>query len=505
MARDRAEGGSAMRISMVVAAARNGVIGRDGALPWKLPDDQKFFRQLTRGHCIVIGRKTFDEIGRKPLPDRKNLVVSRSPHPPENGVEFFTDLPNALAFAQAQGFAECFIAGGENVYREGYAYADRVHLTRVDAEPDGDARFPAIDETIWQCVERVPHPADERHAHAFTFERWERRPGHERRALPTADAARASIDPRPAIVPRATAQPDALVRTISASGTIAAKAILASELVAEALSLRPYAPTAANALGRALMGSLLIAVGSASDDVDDANVESVQVQFRGDGPLGSLTAIADSRARVRGTVQRPDTDCAREDGSPNVAHAVGLGALNVVRHRPRWRSPYTGSVPIVSGEIAGDLTLYLTESEQTPSAMGLGVAFGPRMADVGACGFLVQALPGATDEDLAQVEENVASLPRLAQLLEQPLDAHALLDRLLFGLGTRERHTMNPRFFCPCTRERALRTLSLLEREEVEEMVRRGAGQEIVCEFCGRAYQIVADEMRPLLAAMAAR
>jgi molecular chaperone Hsp33 len=225
----------------------------------------------------------------------------------------------------------------------------------------------------------------------------------------------------------------------------------------------------------------------------------VQVQFRGNGPIGSLTAIADSRARVRGTVQRPMTDCVREDGSPNIARAVGLGALHVVRHRPRWRSPYTGSVPLVSGEIAGDLTLYLTESEQTPSAMGLGVAFGPHLRDVGACGFLVQALPGASDEELAQVEANVAGMPGLATLLEGPVDAHALIDRLLIGLGARARHRMDPRFYCPCTRARALRTLSLLDIEEIEELVTSGASQEIVCEFCGRAYQIEAHEMQPLL------
>lgn len=311
-------------------------------------------------------------------------------------------------------------------------------------------------------------------------------------ALATKDEARR-------VEARETARPDELVRTISESGTIAVKAIVASELVAEALSLREHAPTAANALGRAMMGALLIAVGSAADDADDANVESVQVQFRGDGPLGSLTAIADSRARVRGTVQRPLTDSVRDDGSANVARAVGLGALNVVRHRPRWRSPYTGTVPLVSGEIAGDLTLYLTESEQTPSAMGLGVALGPRLRDVGACGFLVQALPGASDEELAQVEANVAGMPRLATLLEGPIDAHAIIDRLLIGLGSRARHRMDPRFYCPCTRARALRTLSLLEPAELEELVESGSSQEIVCEFCGRAYQIESHEMRPLL------
>lgn len=298
---------------------------------------------------------------------------------------------------------------------------------------------------------------------------------------------------------RITAGPDRLVRTISESGTIGVKAILASDLVAEALVRKPHTPTAGNALGRAMMGAVLIAVGSAPDDADEANIESVQLQFRGDGPLGSLTAIADSRAQVRGTVQHPEIALVHADDTPDIARAIGLGPLNVVRHRPRWRTPYTGTVPLVSGEVAGDLTLYLTESEQTPSAMGLGVAFGPAMADVGACGFLVQALPGASDDDLTQVEENVAALPGLASLLERPITADDLIDRLLIGLGSRQRHSMTPRFHCPCSRGRALRTLSLLDRHEIAEMIERDEGQEIVCDFCGKDYQIAASEMPPLL------
>ncbi len=306
----------------------------------------------------------------------------------------------------------------------------------------------------------------------------------------------------PAPRPRASTGPDRLVRTISSAGTIAVKAIVASELVAEGLSRRPHAPTAGNALGRAMMGALLIAVGSAVDDADDANVESVQLQFRGDGPLGSLTAIADSRARVRGTVQHPEVALVLSDDTPDIARAVGLGPLNVVRHRPRWRTPYTGTVPLVSGEIAGDLTLYLTESEQTPSAMGLGVAFGPGMQDVAACGFLVQALPGASDADLAQVEANVNGLPGLVTLLEGAFDPNALIDRLMIGLDTRARHDMHPRYDCPCSAERAARTLSLLERSELEEMVAASASQEVVCDFCGRAYQVGASEMQRVLEAL---
>lgn len=165
-----------MRISLVVAAAHNGVIGRDGEIPWRLPDDQRFFRGLTTGHCIVIGRKTFDSIGRA-LPGRANLVLSRRPHAPVEGVRFFRDLASAVDWARAAGQTECFVAGGEAIYREALAIADAIYLTRVDAEPEGDTWFPQIDETVWERVDERRHGVDARHAHAFTIETWVRRGG----------------------------------------------------------------------------------------------------------------------------------------------------------------------------------------------------------------------------------------------------------------------------------------------------------------------------------------
>ena len=131
--------------------------------------------------------------------------------------------------------------------------------------------------------------------------------------------------------------------------------------------------------------------------------------------------------------------------------------------------------------------------------MGLGVAFGPGMADVAAAGFLIQALPGASDEDLATVEENVQGLPGIASLLHVPLEPDELIDRLMIGLGTRERHTMAPHFHCPCSLERALRTLALLERQELEELVAGSGSQEVVCDFCGKDYQLGPDRIATLL------
>jgi dihydrofolate reductase len=163
-----------MRISLVVAAARNHVIGFQGEIPWRLPDDQRFFRRVTIGHTIVMGRKTFDSIG-KPLPGRTNLVLSRSPRSAVDGVRYFGDLKAAESWARDQGTEEFFVIGGEALYRDAITHADRIFLTRVDAEPKGDVFFPAIDETQWRCIERDERKADERHDYDFAIETWERR------------------------------------------------------------------------------------------------------------------------------------------------------------------------------------------------------------------------------------------------------------------------------------------------------------------------------------------
>jgi molecular chaperone Hsp33 len=321
----------------------------------------------------------------------------------------------------------------------------------------------------------------------------------------TSDSGIAPSQPRPA----------ELVRTISADGGIAVRSLIGSNLIAEAMNRRALAPTAANALGRALMGAVLMAVepGAPSPDLTarpsrtsapprQEEGESVQLQFRGQGPLGNVVAISDSLGRVRGTVENPEVNDALQDGTPDVARALGLGSLTVVRHNPRWREPYSGTVPLVSGEIAGDITLYLTESEQVPSAMGLSVAMTDDESAVVAVGFLVQIMPDASDAEIAQVERNVASLPKLSQLALSSTTPDELIDLLLAGLGSRTRYPGQAIYFCPCTRERALRTLSLLGSNELEEMVSMGESQEVCCHFCSRAYQFGTSEIASVIPAI---
>jgi len=294
---------------------------------------------------------------------------------------------------------------------------------------------------------------------------------------------------------QAAARPAQLVRTISREGGVAVRTLIGSELVAEAMSRCSLAPTAANALGRALMGAVLVAVGSDDAPEEEGGGETLQLQLRGDGPLGSVVAISDARGRVRGTVAQPATDLLDASGRPDVARAIGLGTLTVVRHHPGWREPYTGTVPLVSGEIAKDITLYLTESEQTPSAMGLGVTMTPDESAVAAAGFLVQILPGASDEEVEHVEHNVQGMPKLSSLALSSTSCDELIDMLLGDLGSRERHHSAPVYFCPCSRERALRTLQLLGRSELREMVEEKRSQEVRCQFCGRAYEFSTNEI----------
>jgi dihydrofolate reductase len=159
-------------ISIIVAASTNGVIGRRGDLPWRMPSDLKRFKSLTMGHHLVIGRKTWDEVGR-PLPGRIMVVVTRDPEFRVEGVTVVHSLDEALDVAI--GDDEVFIAGGGEIYRQALPLADRLYLTRVHAIVDGDTTF-FFDEDEWLLVTREDHLADERNPHPFSFLVYERNP-----------------------------------------------------------------------------------------------------------------------------------------------------------------------------------------------------------------------------------------------------------------------------------------------------------------------------------------
>jgi dihydrofolate reductase len=160
---------SAPELHVIAAVARNGVIGRNGTLPWHLPDDLKHFKQLTMGHSIIMGRRTFESIG-KPLPGRRSIVVSRGlSQSPCEGVELARSLDQAIELG-AKDSGPAFVIGGAALYAAALERADVLHLTEVDADVQGDTFFPPFDRSKWRLLAKeAQHPKDDRHALEFTF------------------------------------------------------------------------------------------------------------------------------------------------------------------------------------------------------------------------------------------------------------------------------------------------------------------------------------------------
>ncbi len=163
----------APRTSLIAAVAENGVIGRAGGLPWHLPDDLKHFKRLTVDHTVIMGRKTFDEV-KRPLPNRRNVVISRDPTFHPAGVTVVSSLLEALALGSSED--EVFVIGGGEIYRLAMPGADRLYLTIVHASVEGDTYFPGFDHQAWALEDEHHHPADERHPISFTFRTYQRLP-----------------------------------------------------------------------------------------------------------------------------------------------------------------------------------------------------------------------------------------------------------------------------------------------------------------------------------------
>jgi dihydrofolate reductase len=160
-----------MKVSILAAVAANGVIGRDNDLPWHLPADLRRFKETTVGHTIVMGRKTYDSIGR-PLPKRRSIVVTRNRQLQIDGVDVVHSIEEALDLAAGEGVV--FIIGGATIYHAAMTLADELAITHVHAEVDGDTGFPRIDSDTWVEVDREDHPADDRNEHAYSFVTYRR-------------------------------------------------------------------------------------------------------------------------------------------------------------------------------------------------------------------------------------------------------------------------------------------------------------------------------------------
>lgn len=170
------------RVALVVAVARNGVIGAGGDLAWRIADDLKWFKKVTMGKPIVMGRKTYESIG-KPLPGRVNIVITRNPEYAPEGVSTVRTVKAALDLANEEGAEEICVIGGGEIYKQTLPLADRIYLTRVDAEPEGDVFFPDLDEGLWRATRDSACAKSDRNEHACEFFILDRAPGKAPKAL----------------------------------------------------------------------------------------------------------------------------------------------------------------------------------------------------------------------------------------------------------------------------------------------------------------------------------
>jgi molecular chaperone Hsp33 len=285
--------------------------------------------------------------------------------------------------------------------------------------------------------------------------------------------------------------PDELVRTLTADGSAAVRALAATRLVRHAAERHRTSPSASVALGRALMGTLLLAA-------EGKRGERLQLRVRGDGPLGSITVTAESDGRVRGYLQHPGANPPLRGPHLGVCDGIGSGTLSVERNHPSWKHPYSGIVPLHSGEIAQDLARYLLDSEQKPSAVALGIYLSPDGEIEAAGGYLVQSLPGADPGALAALEHRVAETASPSELIRDGATAGLLLERLLEGRPFGDVERLAPRFVCPCDRERVRRAALLLGREEIREIAEAREELEVRCAFCAEIYRLSPSEVRRL-------
>lgn len=291
---------------------------------------------------------------------------------------------------------------------------------------------------------------------------------------------------------------DYLLRAASKDGSVRAFVATTTALAEEAHRRHDTSATASAALGRTLTAALLFGATLKDDD------ESVTLRVIGDGPLGGIIAQADARGRVRGYVHEPHADLpARPDGKLDVRGIVGSeGFLHVTRDLTLGQ-PYTSSAPLVSGEIAEDVSNYFLVSEQTPSVVALGVLVDTDLTVRAAGGFFLQALPGASEATLSALEANIGLLPSVSAAIDSGLTPEGILKLAFAGIDYEILARQELSFACQCDRERVTRALISLGATELQELAAASEPIELNCHFCGERYTFSPDEVASLLAQVA--
>ena len=287
---------------------------------------------------------------------------------------------------------------------------------------------------------------------------------------------------------------DYIVRAITSDGWVKAMAITSTAMVETARQMHKTTPTATAALGRVLT------VTSMMGNLQKVENGALTLQFKGGGPLGTILATSDAEGNVRGYVHNPSISLLEKyAGKLDVGAAVGTdGMLTVIRDL-QMKEPYIGSVELVTGEIADDVTAYFAQSEQTPTACALGVLVDIDQSVKVAGGYLIQLLPGAPDDVIMKIETGIACAGAVTPMLESGMSPEEILKKVLceFELELFAREAVEYR--CYCSRERVEKTLITVGKKELQEIVDEGKDITIECQFCDTVYKFTPKDVQNLL------
>jgi len=288
-----------------------------------------------------------------------------------------------------------------------------------------------------------------------------------------------------------------LLRTIAMNGEVVVCLAKTTSVVSDAIRRHATANTASAALGRGLTAVMLLASFRGEG-------EQVQLTFKGSGPLGTMTVMSDNLGQVRGMLQYPQAQVPfKADGTLDVATGIGPGTLRVVRSLPMILEPYTGVVSITSGEVAEDIAVYLRDSEQQNSAIGVGVSIEPDGTCGAAGGFFVQILPFTGDETIEQLEKNISNLPSINELITSGVSLHDITERILEGIGSSPGAQERTPVYGPCSlehlRPRMLKAIAAIPPKEIVETIEDVGSMELTCEFCKETIRFSKADLTQLL------
>lgn len=287
---------------------------------------------------------------------------------------------------------------------------------------------------------------------------------------------------------------DILLRGNSMDGAVRVFVAITTDLVNRAHEIHHTYPVATAALGRTLTAAAIMGAGMKNE------TDTTTIQFKGDGPLGSIVAVTDSHSHVRGYVANPFVDLPlNKKGKLDVGGGVGKGYLNVIRDLG-MKEPYAGQVPIVTGEIAEDLTFYFARSEQIPTAIALGVLVDTDSSVKAAGGFMIQLMPEATEDIAIKLEEKMKTIEPVTQMIDSGMSAEDIFFHITEDFDMlMENKPIMPMYECKCSKERMERALISIGKKELEDLIEDQGEAELTCQFCDKKYTFSKEALEELL------